>query len=71
MDGAKTGQPDLAGLKVASVGRLISTDDEWEPYRLLDANGAAVVSVAVFLRELMAAGRSRSTLRSYAMDLLR
>lgn len=71
MDGAKTGRPDLAGLKVASVGRLISTDDEWEPYRLLDANGAAVVPVATFLRELMAAGRSPSTLRSYAMDLLR
>ena len=71
MDSAETGRRDLAELKVASVGRLISTDDEWEPYRLLDANGAAVVPAAVFLRELMAAGRSRSTLRSYAMDLLR
>ena len=28
-------------------------------------------SVAVFLRELLAAGRSPATLRSYGMDLLR
>jgi site-specific recombinase XerD len=56
---------------VASVGRLVPTDDEYEPYRLIDGDGAVVAPVAVFLRELIAAGRSPSTLRSYGMDLLR
>ncbi|MEV0056220.1 hypothetical protein AB0H34_37765 [Saccharopolyspora shandongensis] len=49
---------DLSCLVVPRAGQLVSTDDEWEPYPLLDANGAAVVPVAVFLRELLAAGRS-------------
>jgi site-specific recombinase XerD len=50
---------------------LIATDDVWEPYRLLDADGTVATSVAAFLRELTAAGRSAATLRSYGMDLLR
>lgn len=38
---------------------------------MLDADGAVVEPTAVFLRELLAAGRSAATLRSYGMGLLR
>jgi site-specific recombinase XerD len=62
---------DLSGLVVPRLGRLVSTGDEWEPYRLLDADDAFVDPVAVFLHELVAAGKSVTTLRSYGMDLLR
>jgi integrase len=71
VDGAESSARDLARLVVASVGRLIPTGDEGEPYRLFDVDDAIVVPVAVFLRDLMAAGRSPLTLRSYGMDLLR
>jgi site-specific recombinase XerD len=62
---------DLAGLVVPRAGRLIATGEDAEPYRLLDSGGVVVDPVAVFLRELLAAGRSAPTLRSYGMDLLR
>lgn len=62
---------DLACLMVPCTGRLLSTGDGLEPYRLLDADGGVVEPVAVFLRELLAVGRSAATLRSYGMDLLR
>src|SRR6476469_4169303 len=62
---------DVAVLSVPRRGRLASTGDLGEPYRLIDADGTVVEPVAVFLRELAAAGRSPSTLRSYGMDLLR
>ena len=39
--------------------------------RLLDADDSVVGEVATFLRDLLAAGKSASTLRSYGMDLLR
>ncbi|MEV0050654.1 hypothetical protein AB0H34_09205 [Saccharopolyspora shandongensis] len=56
---------DLASLVVPHTGRLVTTDDDLEPYRLLDGNGEVVEPMAVFLRELLAAGRSAATLRSY------
>src|SRR6478735_8398911 len=62
---------DLAGLVVDHVGRLVSTGEQGEPYRLVDAGGDVVGPAAVFFRELSAAGRSVATLRSYGMDLLR
>jgi site-specific recombinase XerD len=62
---------DLAHLVVPRGGRLVSTGTRTEPYRLIDAAGVAVEPVADFLRELLAAGRSVATLRSYGMDLLR
>jgi integrase len=62
---------DLATLRVPRLGRVVAADDWFEPYRLLDADGAAVTAVSSFLRELLAASRSPLTLRSYAMDLLR
>jgi site-specific recombinase XerD len=60
----------LAALVVPDAGRLAETGDLWEPYRLLDANGAVVEPVAAFLAELQARDRSASTLRSYGNDLL-
>jgi site-specific recombinase XerD len=62
---------DLSDLVVCRVGSLMSTGDEREPYRLIDAAGHVVEPVSVFLRELQAMGRSAATLRSYGMDLLR
>lgn len=62
---------DPSSLFVHRAGRLVATGEEWEPYRLLDADSAVVEPVAMFLRELLAAGRSTATLRSYGMDLLR
>jgi len=62
---------DLATMVVPPVGRLVATEDAWQPYRLLDPDGVAVEAVAAFLRDLQAAGRSPATLRSYGMDLLR
>ena len=62
---------DLARLAVPAAGSLVSTGDPWEPYRLLDADGAVVGPVASYFRDLQAAGRSTATLRSYGMDLLR
>jgi hypothetical protein len=45
---------DLAGLVVPQAGRLVGTDDLWEPYRLVDADGVVVAPVAVYLRDLQA-----------------
>ena len=62
---------DLASIVVPQVGRLVETTDPFEPYRLLDADGTAVEPVSVWFADLLAAGRSSATLRSYGMDLLR
>jgi integrase len=62
---------DLASLVVSRAGRLVATGDRLEPYRLLDGQGVVVQPVGVFLRELLASGRSAATARSYGMDLLR
>lgn len=65
------GDRDLAALSVRRVGRLVETGEPTSPYVLLDAAGAVVGSVSEFFRELLAAGRPATTLRSYGMDLLR
>lgn len=62
---------DRATAVVPQAGRLVATGDVWEPYRLLDAHGVKVESVSIYFRELQAAGRSATTVRSYGMDLLR
>src|SRR5258708_11761031 len=62
---------DLSGLVVSRAGGLVLTSDEREPYRLIGADGQVVESVSVFLRDLLAAGKSATTLRSYGLDLLR
>lgn len=62
---------DLALTAVPQVGRLVATGVSGEPYRLVDGDGMPVEPVAAFFRDLQAAGRSTSTLRSYGLDLLR
>ena len=62
---------DLAALVVPTAGKLIVTGDRYEPFRLAGPDGAAVEPVTAFFRELLAAGCSEATVRSYGMDLLR
>ncbi|TDC16451.1 site-specific integrase [Kribbella albertanoniae] len=62
---------DLASLPVPLTGALRATENEWEPYELIDPRGLVERGVALFLVDLQAAGRSPSTLRSYGMALLR
>jgi site-specific recombinase XerD len=62
---------NLAALVVPSVGRLVSTGDRYEPFRLIGADGAVAEPVTAYFRDLLAAGRSGATVRSYGMDLLR
>ena len=62
---------DLSSLVVPWRESLEATEDPFEPYRLVDAAGGVVGSVAGYLRDLQAAGRSPATQRSYGMDLLR
>ena len=61
----------LAGMVVNRVGRLVATEDPFDPYRLIGPDEVAVEAVTAFLRDLLAAARSPATLRSYGMDLLR
>lgn len=56
---------------VPPVGAVVETTDPWEPYRMLDASGAAVGPVAEYLKDLQAIGRPATTQRSYALALLR
>ena len=49
----------------------MATGDRYEPYRLVGADGVVVAAAAAFFRDLLAAGRAESTVRSYGMDLLR
>ena len=62
---------DLARLVVLRAGRLVTTGDAREPYRIVGPGGEVVEPVSVFLRDLLASGKSESTLRSYSVDLLR
>src|SRR5258708_3548356 len=62
---------DLAALAVARIGAVWETGDLWEPYQLVDGDGAIVGPVAEYLKDLQAAGRPAATQRSYAYDLLR
>jgi site-specific recombinase XerC len=62
---------DLSGLVVSRAGWLVVTGDDREPYRVAGPDGNVVEPVSVFLRDLLASGKSAATLRSYAVDLLR
>ena len=62
---------DLSRLVVGRAGRVVATGDAVEPFRVIGPGGEVVEPVSAFLRDLLAAGRSGSTLRSYAGDLLR
>ncbi|HTW09486.1 MAG TPA: tyrosine-type recombinase/integrase [Acidimicrobiales bacterium] len=69
--GTHLGPLDVAKTAVPQVGRLVASGDPVEPYRLVGPDGAAVEAVSMFFADLLAAGRSEATLRSYGMDLLR
>ncbi len=62
---------DLSVLEVRAVGSLAATGSKWEPYRLLGPADQPVGAVASFFGDLLAAGCSEATVRSYGMDLLR
>jgi integrase len=62
---------DLAALVVPQSGRLVATGIRYEPFRLLDPGGSVVGAVTEWFRDLLAAGRAESTLRSYGLALLR
>ena len=62
---------DLARLAVPLAGALEETGDRWRPFRLTDPAGVVVEPVSAFFADLLAAGRSEATIRSYGMDLLR
>jgi hypothetical protein len=62
---------DLSGLVVSRSGWLVATGDDREPYRVAGPDGVVAEPVSVFLRDLLASGKSAATLRSYAVDLLR
>ena len=54
---------DLSRLVVLRTARLVTTGDAHEPYRVVGPGGEVVEPVSVFLRDMLAAGRSGSTLR--------
>ncbi|MFI1401065.1 tyrosine-type recombinase/integrase [Streptomyces sp. NPDC020681] len=53
------------------TGRLVETGDTWEPYRLLDPAGERIEPTAVYFADMQARGQPATTIRSYALDLLR
>ena len=61
---------DVAVLKVARVGRVAETGDPLRPFVVLDENGAEVAAVSEFLHHMLADDARRSSLRSYAYELL-
>jgi integrase len=62
---------DLVDLVVPQCGGLVVTGERQEPFRLVDGDGLVVAAAAEFFRDLQAAGRPDSTIRSYGLDLLR
>ncbi len=64
------GVRDVAVLKVARVGRAWETGDPPRPFVLLGENGAEVRVVSEFLHHMLADDARRSSLRSYAYELL-
>lgn len=60
-----------ASVMIGRIGSLRDTGDPWEPFQLLDPDGAVVGAVRAYLSDLQAGGRRAATQRSYGMDLLR
>jgi integrase len=71
MQGDQEQPSDLSLTVVPQLGRVVDTGERAEPYRVVDGAGVVVEAIAIYFRELQAAGRSPTTLRSYGMDLLR
>ena len=66
MEGGE-GLGDLARLTVPLTGVLEETGDRWMPFRLIGPDGAVVEPVSAFFADLLAAGRSEATVRSYGL----
>ena len=49
---------DLSRLVVSRAGRLVTTGDAHEPYRVVGPDGEVVEPVSVFLRDLLAVGKA-------------
>jgi len=62
---------DLAALRVPQTGRLVATGNRYEPYQVVDPDGVVMDGAAQLFRDLLAAGKAESTVRSYGTDLLR
>ncbi len=71
MDEAVGNPGEPKTMVVSRSGRLVATGNPLDPYQLAAPDGTAVEGVSAFFSELLAAGRSPATLRSYGMDLLR
>jgi site-specific recombinase XerD len=69
--GDDDGLRDLARLTVPLAGAVEETGDRWMPFRLIGPDGAVAEQASAFFADLLAAGRSEATIRSYGMDLLR
>ena len=65
------GPTDLSQLAVPQVGSFEATGDPFQPYWFLDTVGVPIPAADAYFAELVACGRSSTTLRSYGMDLLR
>jgi len=61
---------DVLALRVPRVGRVEEGTDPALPYRLIDGNGADVAAVSELLHDMLADDASRTSLRSYAYELL-
>ncbi|MCX5215665.1 site-specific integrase [Kitasatospora sp. NBC_00240] len=62
---------DLRQLVLPQIGKLVATDDPWDPWQILDPQGQPLGPVALYFADLLAGGSPATTLRSYGMDLLR
>ena len=49
----------------------MATGNRYEPYQVVDPDGVVMDGAAQFFRDLLAAGKAESTVRSYGTDLLR
>ncbi len=67
----KEPERDLSALVVPQAGALVKTGNPYEPFRVIGEDGSVSPPVTAFFRDLLAAGRSEATVRSYGMDLLR
>lgn len=62
----ETAERDLSALELPRWGRLRETGDPGDPYQLIDKDGRVCAEAQAFSK-----GRGDTTLRSYALDLLR
>ena len=49
----------------------MATGNRYEPYQVVGPDGVVMDGAAQFFRDLLAAGKAESTVRSYGTDLLR